>query len=78
MSRGIFQGYPISPFLFLFAIEILAISIRGNENIKGIMVGDMFKKINLLADDAISFLLGDLHKCRIFSGTFSTLHVFLL
>ena len=36
MERGIFQGCPISPLLFLCAIEVLAICIRNNENICGI------------------------------------------
>ena len=44
MSRGIFQGCPVSPFLFLFAIEILAIGARSNDNIKGLKVGIIEKK----------------------------------
>ena len=43
MSRGIFQGCPISPFLFLFAIEILAIAVCSNNDIKGIQVGNVEK-----------------------------------
>ena len=46
MSRGIFQGCPVSPFLFLFAIEILPIVIRSNDNVKGIKVGNTEKKID--------------------------------
>ena len=64
MSRGIFQGCPISPFLFLFAIEILAIAVRSNDNIKGIKVGNTEKKINLLADDTTCILQGDLGSFR--------------
>lgn len=73
MSRGIFQGCPISPFLFLFAIEILAIAIRCNDKIKGLKVGNIEKKINLLADDTTCFLQGDLES---FEVLFSTLDKF--
>ena len=59
-ERGIlslfFQGWPVSPFLFLFAIDILAIAIRSNDKIKGLKVGDNDKKINLLTEDTICFL----------------------
>ena len=59
MDRGIFQGCPISPLLFLCAIEVAAILIRNNGQIKGIKVGDLEKKINLLADDMACFVQGD-------------------
>ena len=55
MERGIFQGCPTSPLLFLCAIEVFAISIRNNENICGIKVGGVEKKIILLADDTTCF-----------------------
>ena len=58
IRRGIFQGCPISPLLFLLAIEILAIAVRSNSNIKGIQIGTTEKKINLFADDTICFLMG--------------------
>ena len=73
MERGIFLGCPISPLLFLCAIEVLAISIRNNENIRGIKVGGVEKKISLLADDTTCFLQGDLDS---FKNLFETLNSF--
>ena len=69
MSRGIFQGCPISPFLFLFATEILAIA-----NLL-ILVGNLEKKINLLADDTTCFYRGDLGS---FQALFHSLEQFAL
>ena len=73
MERGIFQGCPISPLLFLCAIEVLALSIRNNKNICGIKVGDVEKKVSLLADDTTCFLNGDLDS---FTNLFNVLRDF--
>ena len=40
MQNGIFQGCPISPYLFLCVIEVAALAIRQNEDIYGIFVDD--------------------------------------
>ena len=50
------QGYPLSPYLFLIAIEIMAISIRTNNQIEGIKIGDEETKSVLYADDMIATL----------------------
>ena len=44
MNRGIFQGCPISPYLFVLAIEMLAIAMRDSPVIRGIKVGEVEKK----------------------------------
>ena len=33
MVKGIFQGCPISPYLFLLILETMAISVRQNKNV---------------------------------------------
>ena len=45
MNRGIFQGCPISPYLFVLAIEMLANAIRDSPVIRGIKVGEVEKNI---------------------------------
>lgn len=53
MRRGVRQGDPLSPLLFILAIEILAIQIRQNNNIHGVMVKNEEIKF---ADDITCFL----------------------
>ena len=73
MARGIFQGCPISPYLFLLIIETMAISVRQNKNIKGIPVEGSELKISLLADDSTCFLDGSSDS---FNHLFTTLNSF--
>ena len=51
MGRGVRQGCPLSPYLFIIAAEVLAISIRSNNDIKGIVIGEKEYKIKQFADD---------------------------
>ena len=57
LQRGVRQGCPLSPYLFIIASELLAISIRKNPKIKGISIGDKEHKIKLYADDTQLFIL---------------------
>ena len=58
-SRGVRQGCPLSPYLFILSAEIFAISIRMNERIKGINIGDQTSKIDQYADDTFMAFLFD-------------------
>ena len=56
LSRGIRQGCPLSCLTFVLAVEILAIKLRSNINVKGIKINRRSVKIAQLADDTTLFL----------------------
>ena len=51
LSRGIRQGCPMSAMLFILVSEILAILLRENKSIQGIVVNNEEYKLCQLADD---------------------------
>ena len=56
LERGVRQGDPLSPYLFLLAIETLAISIRKNPEIEGIKISKNETKLLQYADDTTAVL----------------------
>lgn len=56
IKRGVRQGDPLSPYLFVLAIEILTLCIRNDKNIRGIKLGQNEIKQVLYADDITLFL----------------------
>ena len=79
-ERGCRQGNPVSPYLFVLCVEILAAMIRENVDIKGICINEVEHKISQFADDAqlmnngdkLSFekSLNTIGKCGKVSGLF--------
>ena len=55
LSRGVRQGCPLSPFLFVLAVELLACKIRQDKEIQGINIFQRGLKISQFADDTTLF-----------------------
>ena len=72
MGRGVRQGDPLSPPLFILAIECLAESLRCSDSYAGILLGDKRLKISLFADDALVFLDGSVSQFEIISRELAT------
>ena len=56
MNRGVRQGCSMSALLFILVVEILAQSIKQNEKIEGIIIGNTEHKICQYADDSTIFI----------------------
>ena len=56
LRSGTRQVHPLSPQLFNIVLEILAIAIREEKEIKGIQIGKEEVKLSLFADDMILYI----------------------
>ena len=59
IQKGARQGDPLSPYLFIIVLEVLAVSIRKNKDIQGIAVDGIEIELELFADDLTVFLRND-------------------
>ena len=60
LERGVRQGCPLSPYLFILAAEALSCYIRSNGNIQGITINGTENKICQFADDTCLILKLDI------------------
>ena len=56
LRSGTRQGCPLSPLLFNIVLEVLAIAIREEKEIKGIQIGKEEVKLSLFGDDMILYI----------------------
>ena len=58
LSRGCRQGDPLSPYLFIIGVELLAIELKSNPNIRGVVIEGTEPLISQYADDTFLMLDG--------------------
>ena len=58
IGRSCRQGDPISPYLFIICVEILALKIRNDNKVRGFKLGNFVQKLDFYADDLTAYLDG--------------------
>ena len=76
VHKGVRQGDPLSPTLFVLCIECLASALRANSQYVGLQLGSSNVKISIFADDTIVYLDGTVNQFEIVSAIFPKFAMF--
>ena len=60
INRGVRQGCPLSPYLFIICIEILSLTLQKDHDVTGIKINGKEFKSTMFADDATFAMDGSL------------------
>ena len=59
IKRGVRQGDPLSPYLFIIAVELLSAALKNNPDIRGLQINNSSYLISQYADDSTLLLSDD-------------------
>ena len=60
INRGVRQGCPLSPYLFIICIEVLSLTLQKDHDVTGIKINGKEFKSTMFADDATFAMDGSL------------------
>uniref|UniRef100_A0A803TRG2 Reverse transcriptase domain-containing protein n=1 Tax=Anolis carolinensis TaxID=28377 RepID=A0A803TRG2_ANOCA len=65
INKGTRQGCPLSPLIFIFALELLIRNIKKDKNLKGMRIDKQEYKVRAFADDIICIIENPKHNIQI-------------